>query len=135
MKYSISKEFHFESCHRLTAPYQGKCSHLHGHSFYVRVTVESDTLDSRGFVMDFSELKPLKMWIDAELDHATLVSENDRSLIEWLKANGQRYFVFPVNPTSEMIARTIGEKARELGFKPASIEVNETCTSSARVTF
>jgi 6-pyruvoyltetrahydropterin/6-carboxytetrahydropterin synthase len=135
MKYSIRKEFHFEACHRLTAPYHGKCSHLHGHSFVVHISVAATELDERGFVMDFNELKPLKDWIDSELDHATLVSENDRSLIEWLKANGQKYVLFPVNPTSEIIARAIAEKAKSLGFPLAAVEIAETCTSSAKVEF
>lgn len=132
MQFMIFKEFHFESCHRLMAPYHGKCNHLHGHSFVVRIEVAANTLDERGFVMDFSELKPLKTWIDSELDHATLVSENDSSLIAWLRENKQKYFTFPVNPTSEMIAKTIAEKAHALGFPVTAVEIAETCTSSAR---
>jgi 6-pyruvoyltetrahydropterin/6-carboxytetrahydropterin synthase len=132
MKYSISKDCRFEAAHRLTAPYEGKCAHLHGHSFVVKVTLAASELDARGFVEDFSSLKPLRDWIDANLDHATLVSDQDQELLAWMKETRQKHYVLPLNPTSEIIARVIFEQARKFGFQPLAVDVMETCTSAAR---
>lgn len=128
--YKISKTFRFEAAHRLISPYQGKCSSLHGHSWQVRISIESDTLDPRGFVIDFGELAPLKTWIEANLDHATLVSSSDHALLNWLREAGQKHFVLDSNSTSENLAKRIFDEATALGLSPSSVEIRETCTSS-----
>lgn len=129
--YKISKTFRFEAAHRLIPPYQGKCSSLHGHSWQVRVSLSSETLDERGFVIDFGELAPLKTWIDTNLDHATLVAASDDSLLAWLRSAGQKHFVLDANPTSENLAKRIFDEATALGYALSSVEIRETCTSSA----
>jgi 6-pyruvoyltetrahydropterin/6-carboxytetrahydropterin synthase len=132
MSHTITKEFRFEAAHRLTEPYRGKCAHLHGHSWVVRLSVGSDTLDKCGFVQDFSSLSPLRDWIRNHFDHATLASASDPSLLAWLRENAQKHVSLPVNPTSEIVAHFLYEKARELGLSPLSVEVMETCTCSVR---
>ena len=113
------------------SPYVGPCNHLHGHSFVVTVAVTRNQLDARGFVIDFAELKPLKAWIDTHFDHATLVSRNDHALAKWLNEQNQKHYSFEVNPTSEVLAQEIFIAARELGLNPASVSIEETCTSNA----
>ena len=134
MGHTITKEFRFEAAHRLTTPYRGKCQHLHGHSFIVKVSVSAHELDECGFVRDFASLSPLKEWIMSNLDHATLVSERDSELISFLRSSDQKHYAFPVNPTSEVLAQSIFMKASELGFEPSAVEIMETCTSAARFT-
>jgi 6-pyruvoyltetrahydropterin/6-carboxytetrahydropterin synthase len=74
--YRIEKTFHFSAAHQLThlaahTP-EHKCARLHGHSYRVRVTLESDALDADGFVLDYGLLEPVRRYIDAELDHRNL---------------------------------------------------------------
>lgn len=129
--YSISKLFRFEAAHRLVAPYSGKCNHVHGHSWTVKVTIVRDHLDANGMVLDFFDLTIFKDWIADHLDHSTLVSENDHALMTWLLANGQKHFVISGNPTSESLAQLIFETLESFGFTPDAVEISETCTSSA----
>jgi 6-pyruvoyltetrahydropterin/6-carboxytetrahydropterin synthase len=129
--YVISKELRFEAAHRLIPPYTGKCSHLHGHCWAVRLYLQSSQLDERGFVRDFSEVAVLRDWIDKNLDHATLVSDRDTHLLDWLRANGQKHFVIANNPTSEMLAYILFEAAQKLGLDVNEVEVRESETSSA----
>ncbi|NJL25407.1 MAG: 6-carboxytetrahydropterin synthase [Calothrix sp. SM1_5_4] len=129
--YQISKTYQFEAAHRLIAPYSGKCNSLHGHSFRVTLTLASECLDACDMVADFSSLKPVGEWIMARLDHAVLVAEGDRDLREWLEARGQKHFVVSGNPTSELVAKLIFDRARALGFSPVKVDVSETCTASA----
>jgi 6-pyruvoyltetrahydropterin/6-carboxytetrahydropterin synthase len=128
--YHISKEFRFEAAHRLCAPYSGKCNHLHGHSWRVRVGFSGATLDARGMVKDFAEFAPIREWIANKLDHATLVSEMDHDLLEWLTSHKQKIFAVKGNPTSEVLARILFDAAQALGFNISHVEVSETCTTS-----
>ena len=131
--YSVTKEYSFDSAHRLVQGYAGKCAHVHGHTWRIRVTAKSETLNLFGFVTDFSLFKPLKDWIDEHLDHATMVSMHDLPLIKWLIENNQRHFICAENPTSEYLCKFLFGVADEfLHLNPSAVEIDETCTSCAR---
>lgn len=116
-----------------------KCGSLHGHSVKVTITatlVENAALDKYGFVTDFGNFKPLKRWIDENLDHATLVGGNDEELITFLQQQGDRTYVFQnASPSSENIAKIIFSKASELldttRIKITEVRIAETCSSEA----
>jgi 6-pyruvoyltetrahydropterin/6-carboxytetrahydropterin synthase len=57
--------------------HSGKCSRLHGHSWSITLTFQSQDLDENGFVIDFGDLHFIKDWIDQNLDHATALRVND----------------------------------------------------------
>ena len=46
----------FQAAHFLKE-YQGKCEHVHGHTFHVEVQIEVKELDSAGIGVDFTEIK------------------------------------------------------------------------------
>lgn len=72
MIYRLITEFTFDAAHNLMN-YQGKCEHLHGHTYRLQVTVEGPKDDTSGMVCDFSDLKSLvKTHIIEKLDHAYL---------------------------------------------------------------
>ena len=129
--HTISKKFSFEATHRLVPPYSGKCSHLHGHCWSVRLFLSSQQLDERGFVRDFTELRPLREWIAENLDHSTLVSDRDKVLLGWLQTNNQKHFVLRGNPTSEILAQLLFETSCTLGLEVSQVEVCETESASA----
>lgn len=57
----ITKEFRFEGAHALTG-YDGKCRHIHGHSYGLYITVKGTPISEasnpkNGMVLDFSDLK------------------------------------------------------------------------------
>lgn len=67
----IIKEFDFDAAHYLPA-YNGKCEHLHGHTYKLVVKVEGMP-DHEGMVIDFIKLKNLvKEQVLVHLDHACL---------------------------------------------------------------
>ena len=51
----VTKEFTFDAAHHLY-DYEGNCSHLHGHTYRLQVSVRGP-LDDHGMVMDFADLK------------------------------------------------------------------------------
>jgi len=58
----LIKRFHFDSAHRLPG-YKGICSELHGHRWYLELTVEGPLDIASGMIVDFKVLdeiiKPL----------------------------------------------------------------------------
>ena len=97
MSYRIGKSFTFDAAHCLSSlPPDHKCSRLHGHTYTVEVVLAAEILAPPGFVTDFGELRPLRRYIDATLDHQHLnkvldiepSSENlARHLAEWFQEN------------------------------------------------
>ena len=60
----------------------GRCSRIHGHSWAINLTFETEERDEHGFVVDFGELHYLADWIDEHLDHATVAASDDPRLVE-----------------------------------------------------
>ncbi len=67
--------------------HDGHCAQIHGHNWSFVFTFGCSELDECGFVVDFGKLKPLKQWIDDNLDHACLFNKDDPLLEDILKIN------------------------------------------------
>lgn len=123
--YKVTKELHFCYGHRLMN-YQGKCRVPHGHNGKVSIELASETLDARGMVVDFSDLKRvIQGWIDAHLDHRMLLRQDD-PLAKWLQEAGEPCFLMEQNPTAEAIAELIFEQALAAGFLVTEVRLWET---------
>lgn len=84
--YYITKRLEISGSHRLSLPYESKCTRTHGHNWIITVHCRSTQLTPEGMVTDFTHIKEK---ITTLLDHADF---ND---------------VLPFNPTAENIARWI----------------------------
>jgi len=84
--YYVKKRIEISAAHRLSLPYESKCTQIHGHNWIIIVECKSEILDPNGMVTDFSIIKNL---VKEKLDHKLL---ND---------------VIPFNPTAENIAKWI----------------------------
>ena len=136
MKFVLTKEFRFEAAHRLIRNYEGKCTNNHGHSFHVRLFLEGESLDDKDMLIDFHETDNLKIWIRDNFDHVNILWKGD-PLIKPLQDYGNKVLITEKNPTSEHIAEIILKKAKELfnnsRVSVQAVEINETCTTGARV--
>jgi 6-pyruvoyltetrahydropterin/6-carboxytetrahydropterin synthase len=75
--FQVTKEIHFCYGHRLLN-YDGKCRYFHGHNGKVEVQLSAKTLDDKGMVRDFTEIKQiLQTWVDQTLDHRMILHEKD----------------------------------------------------------
>ena len=62
--FQVSQHIDFCYAHRLLN-YAGKCRNLHGHNGRAVIVLASEVLDSRGMLMDFSDIKKVvRTWID-----------------------------------------------------------------------
>jgi 6-pyruvoyltetrahydropterin/6-carboxytetrahydropterin synthase len=128
--YRVTKSVAFCYGHRLLN-YAGKCRHLHGHNARAVITLERETLDGRGMVEDFSELKHVLLtWLDEEIDHTLLLCRTD-PLLPLLQQAGERVRVIEDNPTAEVIARMIFDYVAGRGFPVVEVTLWETDTSYA----
>src|SRR5688572_16273968 len=103
MTFRVSREIDFCYGHRLLN-YDGKCRFLHGHNGRAVITIEAESLDQRGMVLDFSDIKDgVTSWIDDHLDHRMLLHRDD-PMVPVLQQMKEPIFVLEVNPTAENIA-------------------------------
>jgi len=110
--FSVAKEIHFCYGHRLLH-YEGKCRFFHGHNGKVVIELRADTLDTRGMVWDFGEIKKaLQTWIDDSLDHRMILHQDD-PMRKTLETAGEPLYILPHNPTAENIARAIFQEAQK----------------------
>ena len=71
----VTKEFHFEMAHALWN-YDGKCKHIHGHSYKLFVTIMGEPVKDEnnpklGMILDFGDLKTIvKEPVVDMLDHS-----------------------------------------------------------------
>lgn len=94
-KYTVYKEVEFAASHFLRE-YNGKCEHLHGHNYVVRVYVSADELNAEGMVYDFVALKRVM--------NETFYERFDHKHINEIPPFDE------INPTAEHIAEWIAEQ-------------------------
>ena len=125
MTFRVSREIDFCYGHRLLN-YDGKCRYLHGHNGRAIITIESQSLDERGMVLDFSDIKRVvSTWIDENLDHRMLLNKADPA-ISLLKQLGEPLFLMEENPTAENIAKLIYDFTASKGFPIVECNLWET---------
>ncbi|MBI4433090.1 MAG: 6-carboxytetrahydropterin synthase QueD [Candidatus Omnitrophica bacterium] len=129
--YKVTKEIYFCYGHRLL-DYDGQCAHPHGHNGKIEIVLTAETLDKRGMVYDFGDIKEIiQKWVDSELDHKMILRKDD-ALIPVLKKLGEPYFEMMENPTAENLARLIFEYGKGKGLPISEVIFWETPNSSAR---
>lgn len=120
--YEVTVEQPFSAAHYLK-DYPGKCANVHGHNYRVQVTVEGESLDHLGMVVEFEVIKQaLKPWMD-KFDHGFLneIAPFDK-----------------VNPSAENLAKFFyDEVARAIGESPARVSCvrvfeTEKCSAAYR---
>ena len=128
--FEVMKQVTFCYGHRLIR-YTGKCQHLHGHNATADIVIQSEAVDERGMVVDFSDVKrDVSRWIDQHLDHKMLLCRDD-PMVEHLKKFGEPLFLMDENPTAENIAKVIFEQAVAMGYNVKMVRLWETPSSCA----
>jgi 6-pyruvoyltetrahydropterin/6-carboxytetrahydropterin synthase len=123
--YQVTREIPFCYGHRLLH-YDGKCRHLHGHNGRAVITLEADSVDARGMVFDFGEIKRVvSSWIEENLDHKMLLHRDD-PVLPMLRASREPVYVMDDNPTAESIARLIFDFVAARGYPVVEVRLWET---------
>jgi len=64
MQYTVTKRIEVAGSHRLSLPYESKCSNVHGHNWIIHIEVTCRELNNSGMVIDFSDIKKAIMRYD-----------------------------------------------------------------------
>lgn len=129
----LSKEFRFDSAHRLFE-YHGKCANIHGHTYVAKISMGVHVYPESMMGLDFKIISALiGGWIDENWDHRILLNSVD-PVCSLLK-EAVLMFEFEGNPTAEnMVGVLFHESVRllsEYPIKVKSVEIYETPTCSA----
>ncbi len=121
-QYELNKDMQFAAAHFVPHDDAGKCRLVHGHTYFINITIAGNELDHTGFLVNFQLIKKL---IHGKFDHSLLNDHHDTFNEE-----------FPEDfPTTEVLARKIYETVQEyldqLSHKPKCVQVfvRETPTS------
>ncbi|MCD7036143.1 6-carboxytetrahydropterin synthase QueD [Metabacillus sp. GX 13764] len=120
--YELNKDFHLSAAHFIPHTDAGKCQDMHGHTYFINITIAGDDLDDSGFLVNFKRIKDL---VHKKFDHTVLNNHQDLFTME-----NRNYF-----PTTEVTARIIYEVIQKdldtLANKPTCVQVfvRETPTS------
>lgn len=139
-KIRLTKHFTFESAHALFN-YDGKCSHLHGHSYHFYVTVigepEQDPGSPKcGMVMDFGLLKRIvNEEIVDKFDHSVVLNAKSQLPNEALSLPMfENVITFPFQPTCENLLIHFAERISSRlpqGVSLKKLKLYETADSYA----
>lgn len=142
---TVVKRIEFPAGHRLMN-YNGKCKNLHGHSFVAEVCLGADQLDGMGLVIDFTDVgRFLKTWIDQNWDHAFIVNNDDKKLLEFLLVNNLKVYALRTgedgeNPSVENLSKHMykilyEEYSSHPGLIIEYVDIWESSSSYARFTY
>ena len=132
----ITKEFRFEGAHALM-DYDGKCRHIHGHSYRLMITVEGvpslrEGDPKIGMIVDFGDLKDIvETHIVKHFDHALLLRRN-APLAEEISGAYQNVLLLDFQPTCEQLTLHFADILKKIITIPNSlysVRLYETPTS------
>jgi 6-pyruvoyltetrahydropterin/6-carboxytetrahydropterin synthase len=137
--WSVTKRFSFDAAHRLLG-YPGACVQLHGHTYSVEVTVEGESLDSLGMLVDFAAMREaVGSFIKSRWDHVTLLRWDDPLIAA---INPCRFYPMEGNPTAENMAKELwgiivdvwlnklmNDEDKQRGLRLRNVRIYETPTS------
>lgn len=140
--FEVEIRHNFETAHRLVGPgAPPKCVSIHGHSWWVTVTLRGPALDDRGMLVEFGAFKKAwRAYLDQSVDHH-LVLRNDDPMADAVRSvhAESRLLLLPESPTTEVLARFLWERARDVLAEVAAqvpvsvarVHVQETSVNAA----
>lgn len=113
MKFELKQHFQIESARFLPhLPASHPCARMHGHSFKIVLTLAGPLDPEKGWVMDYNDIQARMRPLLDQLDHRVL------NEVEGL-----------ANPTSELLAQWLYDRARVLLPSLVRVMVAETPTT------
>lgn len=124
----VSKEFKWEMGHRLPDHF-GNCKNIHGHSYKMIVGFEGE-LNKNDMIIDFYDVdKIIKLLVD-KLDHAFIVNEKDKDVIDFLDKIKSKKMVVNFDSTVENLCNFVLDEIKRYdlprNISSVSVRIYET---------
>jgi len=116
----IAKEFRWEMGHRLPEHF-GLCKNIHGHSYKMLVEFDGE-INEHGMIIDYYDVEKIINPIIEKLDHAFMVNQNDKIVLEFLEKMNSKKVVVDFQSTAENICLYM---LNEIEKTPLPKNVNE----------
>ncbi|MEL6179064.1 MAG: 6-carboxytetrahydropterin synthase [Myxococcota bacterium] len=138
--HTISIRHNFETAHRLSSPNAPtKCQSIHGHSWWVELTIEGSQLDDNGMLIEFGALKRAwRHFLDQHLDHHLAVRQGDPVVAALREVMpDMRILELPFDPTTEALAHWLYQRAAAMvhdlnpSLRVQRIHIQETAVNAA----
>lgn len=108
----IKKLGGFPCCHRQWRD-QGHCSYLHGYDRWVEIEMDGPR-DDRGWVVDFADLKRVRLALEHQFDHTTLIDPDDPFIDHFRTLDSQSVIdLREMDPTMEGMALWVKDMVSE----------------------
>ena len=124
----VAKEFRWEMGHRLPEHF-GLCKNIHGHSYKMIVEFEGE-INEQGMVIDYYDVEKIINPIIKKLDHAFMVSRDDKVVLEFLNKINSKKVVIDFESTAENICNYLLGEIRKAKLpetvREISVRVYET---------
>lgn len=115
--YCVEIRHNVEMAHRLSTPgAPEKCVSIHGHSWWVTVTLEGEAVDGDGMLIEFGRFKRAwRAFLDEGLDHHLVLRRGDpmADAIRSVQPDA-RLRLFDGNPTTEALACWLHAEAEKV---------------------
>ena len=129
--YTLLKKYHFYAAHRNLA-IGGKCANLHGHTYYVEVSLRLMQASPQGVTVLFEDIDRRLEPIVKSLDHCLLLDRADPQA-DLLRQVAGRCMEFDFPTSAENLARWLGEQIEAHWPNVLDyVQVQETTTSTVR---
>ena len=143
-KFTVKKTFTDLPCAHRQWRHKGHCRFLHGYDRTITIWFACTEFDECGFVIDFSDLKDVRIMIQNKFDHTTLVNKDDPELATFLDLNRKGIIKLSILPNVgmegsakyvfEQTYRIITDKTKGRVW-PYRVEVRENDKNAASYDF
>ena len=124
----IEKKYHFYAAHRNKGAGE-KCGRIHGHTYNVKIWLNTEEKDSSGVTILFSDIDAKIEPIIKEYDHYFILNQDDK-LCEILDLANEPYKSVPFETSLENLCVWFYVRIKnETGLPIFKIELQETKTS------
>lgn len=128
--YELNKDMTIAAAHYIPTEEAGKCMNLHGHTYFVNVTVAGNDLDNAGFLVNFRDIKHA---LEGRFDH-TVLNNHEPFAVDNSELN-RGYLA----PSTENVAKVFFEIIKNLCYKsenkPTVLQVIVRETPESYVTY
>lgn len=122
-KFELNKDMQFAAAHYINHESAGKCQDVHGHTYFVNITIVGNELMDNGFLINFQELKKA---VHGRYDH-TMMNEHEE------------YKYNQIEPSTENVAKAIYQTLKQELLKydnnPQVLQVIVRETPTSYVTY
>lgn len=122
-KFELNKDMNFAAAHYIDHESAGKCQNVHGHTYFVNITIVGNQLMDNGFLINFQELKKA---VHGRYDH-TMMNEHDEFKYD------------QIEPSTENVAKAIYKTLKQELLKydndPQVLQVIVRETPTSYVTY